>query len=90
MSHDAHGDDGSKAKKKKKKKGTKFPLLGMVAWWIAFSTFAFNGILGIGVVVVLGFIPGMMEALMYPFQKLSELGDEEKDAKKKNAHSSHH
>ncbi|MBP9732071.1 MAG: hypothetical protein KBD29_01280 [Candidatus Magasanikbacteria bacterium] len=82
----AHGHSS----KKKKKKGTKFPLLGMVAWWIAFSTFAFNAAVGIVVVVALGFIPGMAEVLMYPFQKFFELEDEKEDAKKKHTHSSHH
>lgn len=96
MSHDAHheGHDhghghGSKAKKKK---GTKFPALGIVAWWLACSTLAFNPFLGVVVIIALGLTPSMAETIMYPFQKISEIEDKKKEGEKKDhhAHTDHH
>ena len=95
MSHGAHHEGHGHGSKAKKKKGTKFPVLGIVAWWLVISIFAFSPVLGFVSLISLGFIPSMTEVLMYPFEKLSELEDkkkkEKKEGTKKNhAHTSHH
>lgn len=91
MSHDAHGH-GSKAKKKKKKKkeGAKFPWFGIVALYITYCFFDVNFVLGMFFLVTVGFTPSIGEAIMYPFEKISELEDKKKDEKKKHTHTSHH
>lgn len=89
MSHGSHGG-GHDHRPKKKKKGTKFPWGGILALWVLYSCFDFHPLLGVVVTITLGLVPGVVELIMYPFQKLSEMeGDKKGGSKKEHSHGHH-